>query len=376
MTSGRDDLSEVAVEAREWPAFPANGWQGARRWDWVFTSLFTVWLVADTVTAVRLGRPAIILLPLMVAYGGGFLLVLWVAPRWLPPARIVLVGVMYALGACYLSACGPSTSLAMLAYALTAAVMLLPLAASRVIVVLTIATVVGLSWLMDGELDEHSTVVVGLVGLLALSVSRMTRLVGKLASARSEIQTLAVAHERARLARDLHDVLGHNLTAITVKASLARRLLETDQPVDAALSEIRDVEELSRRTLGEVRATVAGQRRMSLPEELASARTALRAAGIEADLPLSAQDVETRLEEPLAFVLREGVTNVVRHSSAHRCSVRFGRRWVEIVDDGVGSPGDAGNGLSGLAERLAAVDGTIEAGPLPTGGFRLKAEVS
>ncbi|WP_051342693.1 sensor histidine kinase [Pseudonocardia spinosispora] len=374
-SNGHDDLSDVAVDSREWPVFPRTGAKGARRWDWMISSLLVVWLVSGTVETVRAGGSPALLIPLTIAYGGGYLLVWWVAPRWSPAYRVLMVALLFVLGIGYLLASGSNRSFGYLAYAVAAAVMLLPLAASRAIVVLTIASAMGFGLAADGQIDDQGTVVVALVGLLALTTSRMARLVGKLAVARSEIRTLAVAHERARLARDLHDVLGHSLTAITVKASLTRRLLESGRRVEDALAEVRDVENLARTTLGEVRATVAGQRRMTLVEELAAARAALRAAGIDADLPTSTDDVDTRLDEPLAYVLREGVTNVVRHSRARRCIVRVGRRWLEIVDDGVGPVNGAGNGLTGLSERLAAVEGTIETGPGPTGGFRLKAEI-
>jgi two-component system sensor histidine kinase DesK len=150
------------------------------------------------------------------------------------------------------------------------------------------------------------------------------------------------------------------------------------------LAELRDTEELSRRALADIRATVAGQRRVSLAAELVSARAALRAAGIDADLPHAVDDVAAPLHEPLAYVLREGVTNVVRHSGASRCTVRLGPSWLEVRDNGSAAAdsstelgaveGGAGNGLAGLSERMAAVHGTIRAGPLPTGGYRLRAE--
>jgi two-component system sensor histidine kinase DesK len=207
----------------------------------------------------------------------------------------------------------------------------------------------------------------------------MNRTVEKLRAARSEIRALAVANERARMARDLHDVLGHSLTTITVKTGLARRLVESGADQERVRAELRDTEELSRRALADIRATVSGQRRMSLAAELVAARAALRAAGIEADLPHAVDDVQAQFEEPLAYVLREGVTNVVRHSGARRCTVRLGPRWLEVVNDGSADPTapgvSFGNGLTGLRERLAAVRGTVEAEVRPGGGFRLRAEV-
>jgi two-component system sensor histidine kinase DesK len=192
------------------------------------------------------------------------------------------------------------------------------------------------------------------------------------------VAALAVEEERARLSRDLHDVLGHSLTTITVKAGLARRVLESGAGRDRAIDEVADVEHLARQALSEVRATVSGYRKASLPAELAGARAALRAADIAADLPHAVDNVPVPLQEPFAYVLREAVTNVIRHSGASRCEVRLGDTWIEVVDDGHGSAVDGGrhgHGLTGLAERLAPLGGTLDAGSGENGGFRVHATV-
>ena len=195
----------------------------------------------------------------------------------------------------------------------------------------------------------------------------------ELAEARAEVARLAAENERSRIARDLHDLLGHSLTTITVKAGLARRLAERGEAARAT-AEITEVEELARRTLGEVRAAVSGYHDVTLTGELASAREVLRAAGIALTLPGSVDVVDREAAELFGWVVREGVTNVVRHSRASHCTIRLGERWIEIVDDGRGGTAGAGNGLTGLRERLAAVGGTVEAGG--TGkGWRVRAEV-
>ncbi|MEV6524685.1 histidine kinase [Longispora sp. NPDC051575] len=228
------------------------------------------------------------------------------------------------------------------------------------------------------------------LGLLAVaaSVALMGRLMTvnrELHTARHELAAMAVSEERARVARDLHDVLGHSLTTITVKAGLARRILESDPTgVDRAVAEIADLERLSRQALTEVRATVSGYRKASLAAELAGANVALAAADIVADLPQAVDDVPPELQESFAYVVREGVTNVLRHSGATRCGIRLGASWVEVRDDGpaeAATDGTArptalpGNGLTGLRERLAAVGGTLDAGPLAGGGFMIRASV-
>src|SRR5699024_7032205 len=149
---------------------------------------------------------------------------------------------------------------------------------------------------------------------------------------------LDLAAERERVARDVHDVLGHSLTVVTVKAELAERLLDADP--DAARSELAEIRSLTRDALDDVRATVAGLRVVRLADEREAARTALAGAGIEADVPTDPSPIDPRRRIVIAWVLREAVTNVVRHSSATRCDVRLGTSSLTVTDDGVG-PGTA-----------------------------------
>jgi two-component system sensor histidine kinase DesK len=372
---------DVRVDPREWPDSVRAPWRTQRRGDRIVASLFVLWLIPNTIDAIRLGRPISLVLLLSLLYAGCYLPVWWIVPDWSPRSRVAWVILLYVFGIGYYVVIGPAGSLSVLSFALSAAIMLLPMAIARRIGLSTIGGALLVNSLTQHHLVWADSLVLALVMVSVFSLTQMARTVGKLRAARSEIRTLAVANERARLSRDLHDVLGHSLTTITVKTALARRLLESGADVARVREELLDTEELSRRTLADIRSTVSGQRRMSLAVELVSARAALRAAGIEADLPHAVDDVEARLEEPLAYVLREGVTNVVRHSGARRCTVRLGPRWLEVVDDGwadntVTDSGTSGNGLTGLRERLAAVHGTIEAGPLPGNGFRLRAEAS
>jgi two-component system sensor histidine kinase DesK len=216
---------------------------------------------------------------------------------------------------------------------------------------------------------------IGLATVATAAFVRLLRRNAELAIAREDLAHLAVEQERARFARDLHDLLGHSLTVITVKAELAGRLMTRD-PAKAA-AEVADIERLAREALADVRATVAGYREVTLAVELSSARSAFDAAGIAAELPGALDDVPGDRRELFGWVVREGVTNVVRHSRAHRVRVEVSRNTVEVVDDGSGCAGTAedGHGLEGLRERLAEVGGRLEAGPVDTGGFRLYAEV-
>lgn len=187
-----------------------------------------------------------------------------------------------------------------------------------------------------------------------------------------ELARLAVVDERGRVARDLHDILGHSLTIIAVKAELARRLIETDPA--HALREVEDLENLARGALADVRSTAAGIRGVSIAGELANARSAFEVAGITATLPGATEEVPPELRELFAWTVREGVTNVVRHSSASSAEVRIGSNFVEILDDGdgPGAAANAGNGLAGLRERATAGGATVTIGSTPSGGFRLR----
>jgi two-component system sensor histidine kinase DesK len=233
------------------------------------------------------------------------------------------------------------------------------------------------NWIEHGSPHFDNAILLVVMTMAMFGFTALRQTVVELRAAKDKVAELAVAEERARLSRDLHDVLGHSLTTITVKAGLARRVLESAGDRDRAISEISDVEHLSRQALVEVRATVSGYRNASLTNELVGAREALRAAEITADLPHAVDNVAVEYQEPFAYVLREGVTIVIRHSGATRCEVRLGDSWIEIHDNGDGSStvDGRGHGLTGLAERLAPLGGSVDAGPAEEGGFRLRASV-
>jgi two-component system, NarL family, sensor histidine kinase DesK len=173
---------------------------------------------------------------------------------------------------------------------------------------------------------------------------------------------LSISAERERVARDVHDVLGHSLTVVTVKADLAARLVEADPT--RAKAELEDIQRLSRQALAEIRATVGGLRAAPLSQELVAARSALRGAGIEPVLPPDDQGVDPRYRPVVGWVLREAVTNVVRHSGARRCEVQLGADRLAVRDDGRGINGAAeGNGLRGLRERVTGTGGRLTLGP-------------
>ncbi|MFG2223731.1 sensor histidine kinase [Streptomyces sp. NPDC048644] len=226
-------------------------------------------------------------------------------------------------------------------------------------------------------------------GYTMVGVQYLIRTTKELRAAREEVARLAANEERLRLARDLHDLLGHSLSLITLKSELAGRMLP-DKP-DAAASQVADIERVSRQALVDVREAVTGYRRPRLAVELAGARAALRTAGITATVDPALESGHHGLaadgEGALAWALRESVTNVVRHSGARRCEVLLAEEWeaderrylcLTVLDDGTGPPRvrHEGNGLTGLRERLALADGRLETGPAPGGhGFALRAFV-
>jgi two-component system, NarL family, sensor histidine kinase DesK len=184
----------------------------------------------------------------------------------------------------------------------------------------------------------------------------------KLHRAEEEIEHLAKVAERERIARDLHDLLGHTLSLITLKAELARKLVDRD-PQRAKL-EMQDVEHTSRAALADVREAISGYRGEGLACELIRARRTLETAGITVECAASDVPLSPAQECVLALALREAVTNVVRHAQAQRCSVRLSRDQqactLEIADNGRGVDAPEGNGLRGMRERLEAIGGSLQ----------------
>jgi two-component system sensor histidine kinase DesK len=222
-----------------------------------------------------------------------------------------------------------------------------------------------------------------LIGFAMVGVGQLVRTTVELRKARATVAQLAANEERLRLARDLHDLLGHSLSLITLKSELAGRMLPGDP--DKAARQVADIEQVSRQALVDVREAVTGYRRPRLAAELAGAQVALTAAGVVAEVPAEPDltGVPEQSESALAWALREAVTNVVRHSGAEKCLVQLVRRQtldgamleLSVEDDGSGGAGGVpGNGLTGLMERLEKAGGTLEAGRIKR-GFRLVARV-
>ncbi|HLI02200.1 MAG TPA: sensor histidine kinase, partial [Acidimicrobiales bacterium] len=209
-------------------------------------------------------------------------------------------------------------------------------------------------------------------------VSRLIEANHALKRAQADEARIAVAEERLRFARDLHDLLGHSLSVITLKSEVASRLMAAD--ARRATQEVGEIHQIARQALREVREAVNGYRQATIAIELAGARTALAAAGIRWHEEIDSVELPEDSEAVLAWALREGVTNVVRHARATSCAVTLVADEDEVTatvsDDGrADGPVTFGNGLGGLGERVAAVGGTFSAGPRPGGGFRLRVTV-
>jgi two-component system sensor histidine kinase DesK len=183
---------------------------------------------------------------------------------------------------------------------------------------------------------------------------------------------LALVAERDRVARDMHDVLGHSLTALSIKAELATRLIDVDP--ERARQELESIQETARQALAEVRSTVGGLRAASLEAELAAAPRVLADAGIETRVVGTVADTDPRHRTLLAWVLRESVTNVVRHAHASTVSIELSPSGLVVADDGTGFEADDrrdGNGLIGMRERVSAAGGTLRL----SGGSGTRVEV-
>jgi two-component system sensor histidine kinase DesK len=278
-------------------------------------------------------------------------------------------------------------------YCAACAAMLLPRPYGFYGVAACSALAAGTSWLAraPGGTVVGSLASAAGIGLLMLVMRDLRVRNEELTAARAELARLAVAQERERFARDLHDLLGHSLSVIAIKAELAGRLLR-DRPEEAA-REVADVEEVARTALGEVRDAVSGYRLPTLEGELAGARMALSAAGIDASVEQPVVALDPAAEGVLAWAVREGATNVIRHSRARHCWVKItgglDATTLEVVDDGAGTSGagprstsvtanggsatsnGSGHGLAGLGERVADLQGRVEAGARAEGGFRL-----
>jgi two-component system sensor histidine kinase DesK len=333
--------------------------------------------------------PEPVIAALVLAATACFALLLWAVARrdpadprrsspWLAVLDVAILGLV---AAAELRAPGQGW-FALFYYASTAASTLLP--ERRALALIGAAGVVA-ALCLGVTLDPASALIQGLsvsiIGVTVFAMTALRRTNIKLHAARQELALRAVAEERDRIARDLHDVLGHSLSLIAIKSELAGRLLPAEP--ERARVEIADVEQVARDALASVRETVGGYRKPTLDAELASAKQVLDASGIDATIDHEVGPLPASQDVVLAWAVREAVTNVVRHSAARHATIRTVRQGeqaeLEVLDDGAPTsahvgPGD-GTGLTGLRERLERVGGRLDAGPRTGGGYRVVAIV-
>lgn len=273
----------------------------------------------------------------------------------------------------------------------TTVMTLAPVRAALVAAAAVVLALVALPRVVPGWQPEDGLVITALLaGLATLGFRQAAERNLRLHRTQEEVAALAVAQERDRISRDMHDILGHSLTVVSVKGELAARLLRSGRadgdpaPTPAAAraeAELTEIRALARSALADMRGMVSGQRQVTLAGELAAARSAFDTAGITAELPGAVDEVPERYRDVFGWALREGTTNVLRHAAARHVVVRLTPDALVVDDDGRGlvpdgpaAPGD-GNGLRGLTDRAAAAGLVVRTGPSPLGGLRLAVRV-
>ncbi|MGI5157688.1 sensor histidine kinase [Microbispora sp. CA-102843] len=295
----------------------------------------------------------------------------------LPMAFVALLAVVTVTAALAYRTDGWQTLFSLLAVAVA---LVLPVRAAPPLVAATavLAAIVPVHGGSFGEALWGTALTTLLAGITTYGFRRMAEVIEELGRTREKLAVAAVSAERLRFSRDLHDLLGHTLSMVVVKAEAVRRLAPRD--TDAAVRHAADIEAIGRQALTEVREAVTGYRDASLAFELDSARAALATAGIDCVVKESGPALTRETDMLLSWVVREGVTNVVRHSGALRCVITLRRDrdpvLVEVSDDGTGGAvsEEDGSGLRGLRERLAAAGGRLTAARQPR-GFVLTAEI-
>jgi two-component system sensor histidine kinase DesK len=351
---------------------------GARSW-YIGAASGLIWQVILVVSVLFLNLPVLSkvlgLVLLAVLYAAFMLLgpIIWLESI---RTRLVIIAAYWAVSFLLFPLIGPIAIWMWLLVVSLAAFINLPALfaiGTSVLVVLVQFWIGAATAFAHGVLFAPIVTAVGAVGLIGLGLISRSNLDLKVAN--EEIARLAVVEERTRFSRDLHDVLGHTLTVVTVKSELAQRLVTID-PAKAE-AEIADIERLTRSALADLRLAVSNYRETSLDGELVAAKTALDAAGIESHLPESVTPLDPHHQGVFAWVLREGVTNVIRHSGATACWVIIDDRSLTVADDGRG-PGDTamdtvvmGNGLRGLRERSTEACAELLIGQSAHGGFEL-----
>lgn len=302
------------------------------------------------------------------ALGAAVFLVLYLGLFWIEnPINLVHIGGMVLLGLLFQPLNSGACTFFIFAAAMlpftvktqkAAVIGLLTIGSIGALNVLRLPHTNGYGWI----LFDSSLFPMG-IGAGNIFFAERNRMNQKLRKANEEIEHLAKVAERERIARDLHDVLGHTLSVITLKSELAGKLIDRDP--ERAGKEIREVEQISRQALTDVRYAIRGYRSQGLVAELAQAKTTLETAGLTVQCDAATTVKLPAVQESvLSLAVREAVTNVVRHAQARTCRMRLeqqnGTCRLEIHDDGCGTSNGEGNGLRGMRERVEMLGGTLQ----------------
>lgn len=369
------DLAPGTLDGAD--AAPPFTWRRARQnlvWIYIAGLIFMVFAipglsVGDPAPAELAGRIALI-----VGIAAGYVAAAWIAdtPLWVRISYIVGFVALLSMTASY-------SGWQFLNFGVYVAILLatlIPWRYARFSIPLWGLLLIGIA-VGVGSWVPASMGLVGIgVGMATGGGIEAGRVATRLSRVEERVSVLAVAAERERIGRDLHDILGHSLTAISIKSGLARRLVAADP--EAACLQIAEVEEIAREALADVRATASGIREVRVATEIASARSVLMAAGIEARTPSAVETISPETAQLFGYVVREAVTNVVRHSEATTCTITVSADEVVILDDGEGARSHAGSGtgLEGLRQRVEAAGGTLQARRRSEGGFLVRVQLA
>ncbi|HZA74142.1 MAG TPA: sensor histidine kinase [Propionibacteriaceae bacterium] len=343
-------------------------------WAYLCGLVFLIFPAADLIADQPSRTLLIVQGTALAAIAVAYLLTPWMADTALPTRWAYIAGFVGLLAATSLVWGWASTNFGVYVAVMIAA--LIPWRQARLAIAACGMLLVIMAPL-SGQWTSAYIALIAVGGAIAMGAGLEAGRVGaKLSRAEKQVSRLAVVAERERISRDLHDILGHSLTAISIKSELAGRLVASDPP--GARAQMAEVEGIARQALADVRATASGIREVRVATELASARSVLLAAGVEARVPSAVPPLPEGVNELFGYVIREAVTNVVRHSEASHCTIDVGEHHVSVVDDGAGSSRKAaagGTGLRGLAARVEAAGGRLEVDISPGSGTRVTARV-
>jgi two-component system sensor histidine kinase DesK len=343
-------------------------------------------VIATTASQDAHGNP-LILVPVVLSIGGlqlrhSFAAARGERPRHWPWTLVALAALVY-VPMVWLSWRWYTT----LWFLIGSAAMLLPRRLAALVIAMQVLIAILLHhppWAWEGlHPATLSWIVVYLSAILLMggaclyAAARLVRVVDELYDARAELARVAVDRERLRISRDLHDLLGSSLSAVSLKGDLALRLLVSDP--QAARSEIASLTQMARNALRDVRGVTRGQRQASYRAEIDGAAALLAAAGISTHIDAGLPQLSPAVDNVLGWAIREGVTNILRHSEAVTCSItaqlQDGRIRLDIMNDGASPPMGEGTGLAGLADRARSLSGSASAQHTRDGRFQLHVEV-